>query len=131
VAWRLGGILAPHQLLFDHAEEVSAMTAKEGDILVTVFLKHDQTKTLDEINEHLERTGFRKNFPPDGMDVISWYVMMGIGQVVTVKLPAHRLRELNLAIERTAWGAFQTEFYATYDRLEAWHERRAQRDLAV
>jgi hypothetical protein len=47
--------------------------------------------------------------------VVSWYVMMGIGQVVTLKLPAEQLRAVNLAIEQNAWGAFQTEFYPTYD----------------
>ncbi len=36
----------------------------KGSILLTVFLKHDQTKTLKEINDHLEATGFWKDFPP-------------------------------------------------------------------
>jgi hypothetical protein len=30
-------------------------------------------------------------------------------------VPASRLREVNRAIEHSAWGAFRTEFYATYD----------------
>jgi hypothetical protein len=107
--------------------EATTMSSDENDILITVFLKHDQSKTLAEINEIRERTGFRDAFPPKGMEVMSWYVMMGIGQVVTLKLPPHRLRELNLVIERTAWGAFQTEFYATYDRLQDWQKRQAQR----
>jgi hypothetical protein len=42
-------------------------------------------------------------------------VMMGIGQVVTLRVPAERLREVNRAIEQTAWGGFRTEFYPTYD----------------
>lgn len=41
--------------------------------------------------------------------------MMGIGQVVTVKIPGGALRELDLTIEKGAWGAFDTEFYPTYD----------------
>jgi len=51
-----------------------------------------------------------------------WYVMMGIGHVVTLKVPAARLREVNIAIERNAWGAFSTEFYTTYDFVDAWQE---------
>jgi hypothetical protein len=35
--------------------------------------------------------------------------MMGIGQVVTLRVPAERLREFNRAIEETAWGGFRTE----------------------
>jgi hypothetical protein len=47
--------------------------------------------------------------------VVSWYVMMGIGQVVTLRLPPSRLREVNRVIENSAWGAYRTEFYPTYD----------------
>jgi len=39
--------------------------------------------------------------------------MMGIGQVVTLEVPAHQLNEVNLAIEKSAWKAFTTEFYPT------------------
>ena len=49
------------------------------------------------------------------MEVVSWYVMMGIGQVVTLRLPASRLREVNRVLENTAWGSYRTEFYPTYD----------------
>jgi hypothetical protein len=41
--------------------------------------------------------------------------MVGIGQVVTLRVPASRLREVNRAIETTAWGGYRTEFYPTYD----------------
>ena len=40
---------------------------------------------------------------------------MGIGQVVTLRLPASRLREVNRVLEDTAWGVYRTEFYPTYD----------------
>jgi len=62
-----------------------------------------------------ERQGFYKTFPPDGVEVVSWYVMMGIGQVVTLRLPASRLREVNRILENSAWGSYRTEFYPTYD----------------
>jgi hypothetical protein len=50
--------------------------------------------------------------------------MMGIGQVVTVKIPASELRTLNLSIEKGAWGAFKTEFYPTYDFVPIWKASR-------
>ena len=53
--------------------------------------------------------------PPDGVEVVSSYVMMGIGQDVSLRFPTSRLREANLAMEQCAWGAFETEFYALYD----------------
>lgn len=90
--------------------------ATAGDtFLLTIFLKHDQSKTIAQIRKELEATGFWRVFPPKGIAVESWKVVMGIGQVVTLRVPASRLREVNLAIEKTAWGAFRTEFYPTYD----------------
>jgi hypothetical protein len=91
-----------------------------GTILLTIFLKHDQSKPLPEINEQLKRQGYFDKFPPEGIEVVSWYVMMGIGQVVTLRVPAERLREVNRAIESTAWGGYRTEFYPTYDFKTIW-----------
>ena len=81
---------------------------------------------LDEINVKLDDTGFWVHFPPEGVEVVSWYVMMGIGQVVTLKFPPDRLRDVNLAIEKNAWGAFETEFYATYDFRKVFETKRVQ-----
>ena len=91
------------------------MSAGEGEMLLTVFLKHQQDKNLAAINAKLDDAGFWKEFPPEGVEVVGWYVMMGIGQVAILKLPGHRLRDVNLALERCAWGAFETEFHPTYD----------------
>ena len=97
------------------ASPVPNAEADKGTILLTIFLRHDQSKPLDEINSELRRQGYYKAFPPAGIEVVSWYVMMGIGQVITLRLPADRLREVNVAIEKTAWGGYRTEFYPTYD----------------
>ncbi|MDC0715216.1 hypothetical protein POL68_42600 [Stigmatella sp. ncwal1] len=111
-----------------HAQApASKPAAPAGDtLLLTIFLRHDQGKTVDEINAHLDRTGFRKSFPPEGVEVVSWYIMMGVGQVVTLRLPPDNLRAVNLAIEKGAWGGFRTEFYPTYDFRPIWEELRAK-----
>ena len=93
----------------------NAMPTPDNVIMLTVFLKHDQSRPLNELNAQLERQGYYKAFPPAGVEVVSWYVMMGIGQVVTLRLPASRLREVNRLLEDKAWGAYRTEFYPTYD----------------
>jgi len=98
-----------------HAEGAAGADASKASFLLTIFLRHDQSKTLDQINQHLQASGYFKKFPPEGIEVVSWYVMMGVGQVVTLRVPADRLREVNRAIEETAWGGFRTEFYPTYD----------------
>jgi len=87
----------------------------DNAVLLTIFLKHDQSRPVSELNAQLEKQGYYKAFPPAGTEVVSWYVMMGIGQVVTLRLPASRLREVNRVIENTAWGSYRTEFYPTYD----------------
>jgi hypothetical protein len=93
----------------------AATPTPDNAIMLTIFLKHDQSRPLAELNAQLEKQGFYKAFPPAGVEVVSWYVMMGIGQVVTLRLPASRLREVNRIFETMAWGAYRTEFYATYD----------------
>ena len=99
----------------------------DGEMMLTTMLRHDQSKPLAKINAELEETGFWDGFPPDGVEVVSWYVMMGIGQVVTLRLPAGKLREVNLAIEQRAWGAFRTEFHPTYDFRPVWEAIKAKR----
>jgi hypothetical protein len=93
----------------------NATPTPDNAILLTIFLKHDQSRPLSELNAQADRQGFYKAFPPEGIEVVSWYVMMGVGQVVTLRLPASRLREVNRVFETSAWGSYRTEFYATYD----------------
>ena len=38
-------------------------TATTGQMLLTIFFKHDQSKTLDEINEQLKRQKFYRKIP--------------------------------------------------------------------
>jgi hypothetical protein len=92
----------------------------QDSIMITIFLKHQEDKNLDSIQAIQTKNHFNELFPPKSARVISWYVMMGVGQVVTVKIPASELRTLNLSIEKGAWGAFNTEFYPTYDYIPVW-----------
>jgi hypothetical protein len=89
----------------------------DNEILLTIFFKHDQSRPLGELNAQLAAQGFYKAFPPPGIEVVSWVVAMGIGQIVTLRLPASRLREVNRVLEDKAWGAYRTEFYPTYDYM--------------
>jgi hypothetical protein len=97
------------------APQDAATPTADNAVMLTIFLKHDQSRPLGELNAQLEKQGFYKAFPPEGIEVVSWYVMMGVGQVVTLRLPASRLREVNRIFETSAWGAYRTEFYPTYD----------------
>jgi hypothetical protein len=114
----LAGILAvglPAMAQTAAAPAENAAPTPDNAVLLTIFLRHDQSRPLNELNAQLDKQGYYKTFPPAGIEVVSWYVMMGIGQVVTLRLPASRLREVNRLFETMAWGAYRTEFYPTYD----------------
>ena len=118
--------LCPLLFLYFHslAQETSGEVASDS-IMITIMLKHHQDKNIEELREIREKNGFTENFPPSSAKVISWYVMMGIGQVVTVKIPASELRALNMSVEQSVWGAFSTEFYPTYDLYPYIQESKA------
>ena len=137
-AWTAGSLLAAAALAgvlaFNPGAMAQTATAPaenvaptpDNAVLLTIFLKHDQSRPLSELNAQLDKQGYYKTFPPAGIEVVSWYVMMGIGQVVTLRLPASRLREVNRAIENTAWGSYRTEFYPTYDYKPIAEQQRAK-----
>ena len=102
------------------------MSDKSETFLLTVYLKHDQSRPLADLIEQQNRQKFWESFPPQGIEVVTWHVVMGIGQVVTLRVPPSRLREVNVALEKTAWGPFTTEFYPTYDFMPIWQENRAK-----
>ena len=93
-------------------------------ILLTVILRQDQSKNLDDLNREMEASGFWREFPPAGIEVESWNVAMGLGQVVVLRVPPARLREVNLCIEKRVWKTYHTEIYPTYDLREVVRARR-------
>lgn len=111
--------LLPSYLHAQGPDVEHALLPQKDTMLLTVFLKHDQSMNNVQRRELLKETGFNDTFPPVGVEIVNRYVMMGIGQVIVLRFPPDRLRMVNIAIERGAWGAYQTEFYVTYDLLEA------------
>ena len=121
-------LLAAGTSVFAQGFDADRLLLPDNDtMLLTVFLKHDQSMNNKERGELLKNTGFNETFPPDGVEIVDHYVMMGIGQVIVLRLPPDRLRALNVAIELGAWGAYQTEFFITYD-LAAAREYQKQRE---
>ncbi len=118
----LGGLLLPTAAQAQTPAPSPAAEADRGTMLLTVFLRHDQTKTLAEIQAHAEKTGLWKQLPPEGATVVDYRVVMGIGHIITLRLPPEKLRAVNLVFERCAWGAYRTEFYPTYDYRAIYEE---------
>jgi len=86
-----------------------------SDVLLTIFLKHDQSKTLEDFQGTLAERQWWDRFPPEGVQIVSWTVAMGLGQIVTLRMPPEKLPVVNVEIERSAWGVFSTEMYVSYD----------------
>ena len=85
------------------------------NVLLTLILKHHPGLTLDDVQSRLKASQWWDRFPIEGTRVVSWTVAMGLGQIVTLEVPPHLLGLVNLELERSAWGVFSTEVYATYD----------------
>jgi len=91
------------------------MAVAAETMLLTIFLRHDQSNDLDAIQTRLKAADWWDAFPPEGVEIVSWTVAMGFGQIVTLRLPASKLAEVNVELERSAWGVFRTECYPAYD----------------
>jgi hypothetical protein len=58
------------------AQNAPSPPASQNTILLTVFLKHDESRTLDQLEDQLKKTGFYRDFPPPGTEIVSWYLVM-------------------------------------------------------
>ena len=62
-------------------------TSMIDTLLLTVLLRHDQSKNLDEIQARMKAMDWWERFPGEGVEIVSWTVAMGLGQIVTLRLP--------------------------------------------
>jgi hypothetical protein len=98
------------------AEPTTAATPpQDGNVLLTLILKHHPGLVLDDVQAKLKASQWWDRFPVPGTRVVSWTVAMGFGQIVTLEVPPHLLGQVNVELERSAWGVFRTEVYPTYD----------------
>src|SRR5215467_10949999 len=85
-------------------DQEDGMADEANRVMLTVLLHHDQSKTLDEIMAHLKKTGFYRDFPPEGSELVSWVVAMSYGFVINLKVEADKVRSVNRYMEQKAWG---------------------------
>ena len=77
------GLFFIQNIGYSQSAKVEVATEKTDDkMLLTIFLKHDQSMNLHEIEKIRTDQRFYQNFPPEGVSVVNWYVVMGIGQMV-------------------------------------------------
>ncbi len=122
--WLLSAVLAGGALFAQSPKDSTATDSNK--IMITIILRPNQDMSVTEIQQQMLENGFWKVFPPEDAEVISWYVVMGTGQIITVKIPASKLSELNAAVESAAWGAFSTEFYPSYDYMPVFKDMKGK-----
>ena len=64
------------------------MSDQSETMLLTVFLRHDQSNDLDAIQTKLKDKDWWERFPPEGVEVVSWTVAMGFGQSARSPAPS-------------------------------------------
>lgn len=99
-------------------------------ILVTVVLKYQQDKNFAELRRILEAQGFWDLFPIAEARLVSWNIAIGLGHIITLKMPAGSIRRLNLAIQNGAWGAFNSDIYLSYEYMPIWQDYIERRNDA-
>ncbi len=93
---------------------MSTQNEPSPNVLLTIILKHHPGLVLDDVQARLKASQWWDRFPIAGTRVVSWTVAMGLGQIVTLEVPPHLLGQVNVELERSAWGVFKTEVYPTY-----------------
>ncbi|GAP54062.1 conserved hypothetical protein [Arthrobacter sp. Hiyo6] len=95
------------------------------------LLTHDQSQHMEQIQAGLDDRDRWNGFPPEGGEIVSWVVTMGVRQTVTLRLPVRLLNTVNVEPERRAGGVFSTEFYPTCDFLPVRERLRRESNESV
>ncbi|MCK9509297.1 MAG: hypothetical protein M0Q54_12735 [Pigmentiphaga sp.] len=98
-------------------------------VRLTLILKHHQGLVLDDVQSRLKASNWWFDFPPEGVEIVSWEVVMGFAQICILDVPADRLAEVNVELERRAWGVFSVGVHPSYDFVPV-RERIKKRVLA-
>ena len=100
------------------AQNQSSIPYKANDsVMVTVVLRHLQENPVDSIQTRVMKQKFYQKLSKSHSRIVSWNVVMGIGQIITLRFKPEYTREVNQVFESGAWGGFKTEFYPSYDFL--------------
>ncbi len=100
------------------AQDQSSVPYKANDsVMVTAILRHLQENPVDSIQTRVMKQKFYQKLNRSHARIVSWNVVMGIGQIITLRFKPEHMREVNQVFESGAWGGFKTEFYPSYDFL--------------
>lgn len=84
----------------------------EDGVLLTIILRPPTPQQGE-----LTSTTWMTHFPPPGTAITSWNVAMGIGQIITLRVPTERLADVHRTLQAHAPHA---EFFPSYDFAPTW-----------
>lgn len=90
--------------------------------LVTLVLHQKKGQSLVAFKEQIEENGFREAFPPEGVEVVSWTGALGLGHVITLRLPTYKIPDVRAVVEGRKWGEIKPKLYSSYDFQPFWQD---------
>lgn len=112
-------------------QDPSEIPSNPDAVLLAVYLRHTQEMNLEQMGAELRARKWLNVFPPEGIAIRGWYLLMGVGHLVILEVPPGRIREVNRALESVAYGVFRVEVRPGYDFLPVIRALQAQyREMA-
>lgn len=103
--------------IFSQKKDKGNFYIENDSLMLTVVLRHQQQNPVDSIQGRVMKQKFYQKLNESHARIVSWNVVMGIGQIITLRFKPEYTREVNQVFESGAWGGFSTEFYPSYDFL--------------
>ncbi len=94
--------------------------------LLTLVLHQTKDQSVEEFQQQLRDNHFQQAFPPDGVEIVSWTGVVGMGYVITMRLPNYKVPEVRHAINARKWGDITPKLYSAYDFEPFWHDMGGQ-----
>ena len=94
--------------------------------LLTLVLHQDKEQSVAQFKTQLENNGFQETFPPAGVEIVSWTGVLGLGHVITLRLPTYLVPDVRQAVDACEWGKIEPKLYSSYDFEPFWHDLGGQ-----
>jgi hypothetical protein len=90
--------------------------------LLTLVLHQDKEQSVADFKTQLEANGFQEAFPPQGVEIVSWTGVLGLGHVITLRLPTYLVPDVRQAVDACKWGKIEPRLYSSYDFEPFWQD---------
>jgi hypothetical protein len=86
---------------------------KQSSLLTLII--HEELSKEKALIPMLSKDKLRSKFERYGAEIISWRVALGLGEIITVRVPAGELRTVHRDVAALQSGSLQIGYYPTYE----------------